>query len=114
VVFLCLHVVLCVQAPISAKREHATQTQKAEPAAGNAESAAFNVGKFPIGITFDGTNIWVGNMNANTVTKLLASDGSVVGTFVVCSVSSLGPLGLAFDGINIWVANQSCNTASKM
>ncbi len=61
VVFLCLHVVLCAQAPISAKREHATQTQKAEPAAGNAESAAFNVGKFPIGIAFDGTNIWVAN-----------------------------------------------------
>jgi len=71
-VFLCLHVVLSAQVPVSANREQATQTQKAGPLLESAESAAFNVGKFPIGITFDGTNIWVANAGSNTVTKLRA------------------------------------------
>jgi hypothetical protein len=70
--FMCLHVALCAQVPISAKREQATQTQKAGPPLESAESAAFNVGKFPIGITFDGINIWVANGGSNTVTKLRA------------------------------------------
>jgi hypothetical protein len=68
-VFLCLHVVLCAQVQISAKREQATQTQRAGPPLESAESAAFNVGKFPIGLVFDGTNIWVANGVSNTVTQ---------------------------------------------
>ncbi|MGB7149366.1 MAG: hypothetical protein WBD45_09440, partial [Terriglobales bacterium] len=36
----------------------------------------------------------------NTVTKLRASDGSVVGTFT----GGTSPYGIAFDGQNIWVS----------
>ena len=43
----------------------------------------FNVGKFPIGMAFDGTNIWVANGESNNVTKLRPSDGTVLGTFNV-------------------------------
>jgi DNA-binding beta-propeller fold protein YncE len=35
------------------------------------------------------------------VTKLRASDGTVLGTFAVGS----NPVGVAFDGANIWVGN---------
>ena len=31
---------------------------------------SFNVGNNPRGVAFDGANIWVGNYNDNTVTKL--------------------------------------------
>lgn len=35
----------------------------------------------PIGVVCDGTNIWVANGLSNTVMKLRASDGAVLGTF---------------------------------
>jgi DNA-binding beta-propeller fold protein YncE len=41
------------------------------------------VGNNPEGRAFDGANIWVGNQNSNTVTKLRASDGTTLGTFAV-------------------------------
>ena len=45
-----------------------------------------------------------------TVTKLLARDGSVLGTFAVGSQ----PFGIAFDGIDVWVVNYASSTASKL
>jgi len=48
------------------------------------------------GIAFDGTNIWVANSGGNTVTKIRASDGSLVGTYHVSN-----PWGIAFDGATI-------------
>ena len=42
--------------------------------------AQFGVGKNPAAVAFDGANIWVANFSANTVTKLRAADGSLVGT----------------------------------
>ncbi len=110
VVFLCLHVVLSAQVPISAKREQATQTQKAGPPLESAESAAFNVGKFPIGITFDGTNIWVANGESDSVTRLRTSDGAVLGNFNV----GKAPGGVVFDGTNIWVTNEDSNNVMKL
>lgn len=63
-------------------------------------AGTFPVGNQPLGIAFDGANIWVGNTNSNNVTKLRASDGANLGTF-----STQGdPYGIAFDGVNIWVA----------
>jgi DNA-binding beta-propeller fold protein YncE len=44
------------------------------------------------------------------VTKLRASDGTVLGTFAVGSF----PVGVAFDGANIWVASSGRNTVSKL
>jgi DNA-binding beta-propeller fold protein YncE len=43
----------------------------------------FAVGIHPAQIAFDGTNVWVANYGSNTVTKLQANDGKVVGTFSV-------------------------------
>jgi sugar lactone lactonase YvrE len=63
-----------------------------------------NAGAFPVGagsegVAFDGMNIWVANYESGTVTKLRASDGTVLGTFNVPSPSQI-----AFDGKGIWVA----------
>ena len=46
----------------------------------------FAVGSFPTGICFDGANIWVTNAGSDTVTKLRASDGALLGTFAVGGV----------------------------
>lgn len=110
VVLLSLNVVLCAQLPISAKHFQATQTQKAGAPLESAELPTFNVGKFPIGITFEGTNIWVANGGSNTVTKLRASDGAVLENFTVGTL----PLQVVFDGANIWVTNGRSNSVSKL
>jgi DNA-binding beta-propeller fold protein YncE len=59
---------------------------------------------------FDGANIWVANSGSNNVTKLRASDGTLLGTFATGN----SPARIAFDGANIWVANVTDNTVSKL
>lgn len=68
------------------------------------------LGTSPRFAAFDGANVWVGNINNNTVTKLLASTGAVQGTFAV----GLQPFGVVFDGANMWVINQSNNNVIKL
>ena len=64
----------------------------------------------PGSLAFDGANIWVTSSNENTVTKLRASDGALLGTFSVGS----NPYSVAFDGANIWVTSFYSNTVSKL
>lgn len=70
----------------------------------------FTVGTHPAGVAFDGANIWVANQNSNTVTKLRANDGYVLGTYA----AGTGPFGVAFDGANIWVTDYTGNTVKKL
>ena len=53
-------------------------------------------------LAFDGTNMWVTNLSADTVTKLNPTTGGVVATWP----TGHRPYGVAFDGTNIWVANE--------
>ena len=71
----------------------------------------FPVGKEPIGIAFDGANVWTANWNDGTVTKLQANDGTVLGTF---SSGGAEPYGVTFDGANIWVSNLASNNVTKL
>src|ERR1700693_187825 len=64
----------------------------------------------PVGMAFDGANIWVANQTTNAVTKLRASDGTNLGTFAV----GRNPRNISFDGANIWVANQASTTVTKL
>jgi len=64
----------------------------------------------PEGMAFDGANIWVTNYYGNSVTKLLASTGAVLGTFNVGTIAQW----IAFDGANVWVTNSGSNTVSKL
>jgi outer membrane protein assembly factor BamB len=73
-------------------------------------STSFKVGKSPIGLAFDGENIWVSNQYGQSLTKLRANDGENLGTFTVGS----GPTGVAFDGANIWTANSFDGTVTKL
>jgi Cytochrome oxidase complex assembly protein 1 len=63
----------------------------------------FSVGKGPRDMVFDGANIWVANILGDSVTKLSASNGAVVGTYPVAT----HPRYLAFDGTNIWISNDN-------
>jgi hypothetical protein len=66
----------------------------------------FSVGRFPIGMVSDGTDIWIANGMSNTVTR----DGAVLETFTVGTL----PLQVAFDGANIWVTNGRSDSVSKL
>jgi DNA-binding beta-propeller fold protein YncE len=67
------------------------------------------VGKFPWGIAFDGTNMWVTNYGDNTVTEL-SPTGATLGTFPVGNA----PRGIAFDGTHMWVANMGDGTVTEL
>jgi len=56
-------------------------------------------GNQPLGIAFDGTNMWVAN-RGGVVTKIRDSDGTVLGSFTVPT----SPYGIAFDGAYLWVS----------
>ena len=71
----------------------------------------FSVGSYPSRIAFDGANIWVTNGADASVSKLRASDGANLGTFLTAGTF---PGGLAFDGANIWVANCYSNNITEI
>lgn len=64
-------------------------------------------------IAFDGANMWVvsGLQLFSSVTKLRASDGANLGTFVA---GTERPQAIAFDGANIWVSNGEDNCLSRI
>ena len=68
------------------------------------QSGAFAVGKGPEGLAFDGASVWVTNQFSNSVTKLRASDGALIGTYAVGN----GPFGVVTTntnaaGASVWV-----------
>jgi len=73
--------------------------------------ATIEVGKTPVGLTFDGENIWVGNFRSDAVMKLRPSDGATLGTF---AVGERPRSQIAFDGTHIWVTNSAGNTITKL
>jgi DNA-binding beta-propeller fold protein YncE len=70
----------------------------------------FPVGTNPVGIAYDGANIWTANQEADTVTRLRARSGLITRTIPVEDQ----PIGILYDGMSIWVANASSNTVDKI
>jgi DNA-binding beta-propeller fold protein YncE len=76
----------------------------------NTVSTTFPVGTQPQGVAFDGASIWVANQMDNTLTKISANDGTVLGTFG----ADQKPIGVAFDGANLWVGHEIGIGVSKV
>ncbi len=74
------------------------------------EWPTYSTGSQPVSVAFDGMNIWVANYGENSVTKLIASTGALVGTYAVGKY----PDAIAFDGANIWVANSGDSSVTKL
>src|SRR5207244_11722925 len=62
---------------------------------------SFTVGVTPGGLAFDGANIWITTFDTDEVTKLRASDGTVLGTFPAAGLTIYPVL----DGPTIWMTN---------
>jgi len=70
-----------------------------------------SVGINPTGIATDGTNVWVANLASNTVTKIDAGFGAILGTFAVGSQ----PRGVTIDLTGgVWVSNYGSNTLTRI
>src|SRR6188472_1553643 len=84
------------------------------PAMAQAPKESIAIETYPVGhpanLAFDGTNIWATNAQDDYVTKLRASDGTILDTFDV----GRGPSGITFDGTNIWVANVLDDSLTKL
>jgi hypothetical protein len=72
---------------------------KVNPSNGSVVSAFQSPAQgYPTGLAFDGTHLWVVDMeDDNTVFKVATSDGSVLGSFVIPMGSNDRVYGLAFD-----------------
>src|SRR4029077_16761091 len=62
----------------------------------------FPVNANPLGLAFDGTNIWVTSSGETKMTVLRASDGARVGQFAGGGYTYYA----TFDGANIWVTHE--------
>jgi hypothetical protein len=66
-------------------------------------------GTAPLGIAFDGINIWTANAIGNSVTKI-----SPTGIMTTYSGTGTTPLSIAFDGINMWTVDMSGSSVTKI
>lgn len=66
-------------------------------------------GANPSGMAFDGANIWITDMDSNTMVQIRASDGAVLGTHP----TGPNPVNVVFDGTRLWVANSGSNTVTR-
>jgi DNA-binding beta-propeller fold protein YncE len=60
----------------------------------------FPAGSTPIGLAFDGANIWIADWIGNGVIKMRASDGVILGTYGIFE-----PFFVAWDVASVWVTN---------
>jgi hypothetical protein len=76
-----------------------------------AAGTSFPVGRHPVGIAFDGTDLWVANRDDNTVTEIRPTDGATIGTFAV----GTSPVAIVFDGATgIWIASSDAQSVTEL
>lgn len=68
------------------------------------------MGAQPLGLLFDGANVWVVNSQSDSVTKLRASDATRLGTYKVGN----RPTGLAFDGQHVRAAVSDSDSVERV
>ena len=68
-------------------------------------------GASPSGLAFDGTNVWVANNQANSVSKINQANGQATN---IALPAGSGPFEVAFDGTNIWVTDNLTGKLSKI
>jgi hypothetical protein len=76
----------------------------------NTTGMSLTVGTFPDQLAFDGEHIWVTNWGPDTVTKIRASDGTIIGVYPAGS----NPNPIAFDGYHIWVGAEDSPRVTKI
>jgi hypothetical protein len=73
---------------------HTKSVGNAQTQARDVQSMAFEVGRRPEALVFDGNHIWVANQQSDSLMKLRAIDGMNLGTFP----TGTRPDALTYDG----------------
>lgn len=74
-------------------------------------TVANTLGNSPLGIAFDGAQIWTANNGGNSISIITPSSPS----FIVSNRAGFNaPAGILYDGANIWVANSGSGTLVKL
>lgn len=64
----------------------------------------------PVGVAFDGVNIWTANSTDFSVAKFRVGDGANLGTYSV----GVPAYAIAFDGANMWITNIAGSSAVRL
>lgn len=81
----------------------------------NGQENTYYEGCGPIDLVFDGTYIWTANyydpdpynsnLGTSSISKIQASNGAFMGTYLMQDPLGVNPNSITFDGTNIWTAN---------
>ncbi len=63
----------------------------------------------PMGIAFDGTNMWTANYSSSSVTKVTPTGG-----MTTYAGTGAGPKAIVFDHTNMWTANYGSNSVTEI
>ena len=69
----------------------------------------YSVAGGPVGIVFDGTNLWTANQTGNSISRINLS-GTVTGTYAL----GYTPWWIAYDGANVWTTDPAVGKVNKM
>uniref|UniRef100_A0A6C0DAR2 Fibronectin type-III domain-containing protein n=1 Tax=viral metagenome TaxID=1070528 RepID=A0A6C0DAR2_9ZZZZ len=73
--------------------------------------SVITIGGLSYGISSDGKNVWVVNYVGDSVTRIDALSGLVVGESIPVG---LGPVAISSDGKYVWVVNNTSNTVTRI
>jgi hypothetical protein len=68
----------------------------------------------PTAVSSDGTDVWVANLNGNSVTELDASTGALVKVIDATKDKFDGPSAISSDRTHVWVANEYSNSVTEL
>jgi YVTN family beta-propeller protein len=77
--------------------------------------AASNLGGFPFGIAFDGTNLWTANLDGSvSIITPAATTPYPAGNVTTVSAGFTQPYGVLYDGTHIWVTDFQAGTLLQL
>jgi YVTN family beta-propeller protein len=82
--------------------------------AGPVTVAASNLGAFPFGIAFDGTNLWTANLSASVSIITPAATTPYPAGNVTTVTGFTQPYGVLYDGAHIWVTDFGAGTLVQL
>lgn len=75
-------------------------------------TAASTLGNYPVGIAFDGTNIWTANLGTGAGVSIIPPVSPYTPTTVTTGLTSAW--GILYDGANIWVTDYSAGKLLRL
>jgi hypothetical protein len=73
-----------------------------------------NLGNNPVGITFDGANLWTSNFGTGPGTGSISKASPIGAASTTYLTGFSQPLGILFDGSSLWVTDRGDNTLKRV